>query len=153
MIESRKEVELMANWNQRMIDEFHAKGGLGITNFGDRLLLLTSLGARSGERRTTPVMYHPDNGNMVIVASKGGEPEHPGWYYNLMANPEAEVEVATPEGLRTIPVRAREAEGAERERIWADRVAIAPTFGEYQRKTSRRIPVIILEPTGASASR
>ena len=138
----------MVNWNQQIIDEFHAKGGRAVTNFGDRLLLLTSIGARSGEQRTTPVMYHRDNGNMVIIASKGGAPEHPGWYHNVKANPEAYVEVATPEGLRTVRVRAREAEGAERDRIWADRVAIAPTFADYERKTSRRIPVIILEPEG-----
>jgi deazaflavin-dependent oxidoreductase (nitroreductase family) len=136
----------MPNWNQQIIDEFHDKGGRGVTNFGDRLLLLTSRGARSGQERTTPVMFHRENGNLVIVASKGGAPVHPGWYHNLRAHPDATIEIAGDSGIETLKVRAREAQGEERDRIFADRVAIAPTFAEYERKTTRKIPVVILEP-------
>jgi deazaflavin-dependent oxidoreductase (nitroreductase family) len=111
-------------------------------------MLLTTVGAHSGKERTSPVMYHRDGERHVVVASKGGAPDNPDWYNNLKANPVARVEVGTATGTETFEVRAREAEGEERERMYADRVAIAPGFGEYQRKTSRLIPVMILERTG-----
>ena len=141
----------MQDWNQRIIDEFHTKGGRGVTNFGDRLLLLKSKGARSGEERTTPVMFHREGGNLVIVASKSGAPENPAWYYNLQANPDATVEVGGDGGIEKLSVRAREAQGEERDRIYADRVAIAPAFAEYELKTSRKIPVMVLEPVEGKA--
>ena len=133
------------NWNAAIIDEFHAKGGRGVGQFGDRLLLLTTKGARSGEERVSPVMFHRDGDRFVIIASKGGAPDNPAWYHNLVAHPEAEIEVGSEAGIETIPIRAHQAEGAERERIYAERVAIAPGFGEYQERTPRRIPVMILE--------
>jgi deazaflavin-dependent oxidoreductase (nitroreductase family) len=133
------------DWNSTIINEFHAKNGRGVGQFGDRLVLLTTTGARSGEKRTNPVMYHRDGDRYVVVGSKAGAPDHPAWYHNLKANPVATVEIAADSGTETFEVRAHEAEGEERERMWADRVAIAPGFGEYQRKTSRRIPVMILE--------
>jgi len=138
----------MANWNDATIQEFHSKAGKGVGPFGDQLILLTTVGARSGSERTSPVMYHRDGERYVVVASKGGAPDNPGWYNNLKANPMARVEVGTATGTETFKVRAREAEGEERERMFADRVAIAPGFGEYQRKTSRQIPVMILERIG-----
>ena len=138
----------MANWNDAMIQEFHSKDGKGVGPFGDQLILLTTVGARSGKERTSPVMYHRDGERYVVVASKGGAPDNPAWYDNLKANPVARVEVGTATGTETFEVSAREAEGSERERMFADRVAIAPGFGEYQRKTSRQIPVMILERTG-----
>ena len=138
----------MPNWNDATIREFHAKAGKGIAGFGDRLLLLTTVGRRSGEERITPVMYHRDGDRYVVVASKGGAPDHPAWYRNLTANPLARVEVGAETGTETFEVRAREAEGEERERLYAERVAIAPGFGEYTRMTSRQIPVMILERTG-----
>jgi deazaflavin-dependent oxidoreductase (nitroreductase family) len=138
----------MASWNQPLIQEFHAKDGKGVGQFGNRLVLLTTTGARSGKEGTTPLMYHRDGERYVVVASKSGAPDNPAWYYNLKANPVARVEVGTESGTETFEVRAHEAEGEERERIWADRVAIAPGFGDYQRKTSRRIPVMILERLG-----
>ena len=138
----------MANWNEATIQEFHAKAGKGVGPFGDQLMLLTTVGARSGEERITPVMYHRDGDRYVVIASKGGAPDHPGWYYNLKANPVAKVEVGEETGTETFEVRAREAEGDERDRIYAERVAIAPGFGEYERQTSRKIPVMILERTG-----
>lgn len=138
----------MASWSQAIIEEFHAKGGKGVGQFGNRLVLLTTTGARSGKAQTTPVMYHRDGDRYVVVASKAGAPDHPAWYHNLKANPSATVEVGTESGTETFEVRAQEAQGAERERIWADRVAIAPGFGEYQRQTSRQIPVMLLERIG-----
>jgi len=138
----------MASWSQAIIEEFHAKGGKGVGQFGNRLVLLTTTGARSGKAQTTPVMYHRDGERYVVVASKAGAPDNPAWYHNLKANPLATVEVGTESGTETFEVRAHEAQGEERERIWADRVAIAPGFGEYQRQTSRQIPVMLLERVG-----
>lgn len=138
----------MANWNDATIKEFHSKAGKGVGPFGDQLILLTTVGARSGKERTSPVMYHRDGERYVVVASKGGAPDNPDWYNNLKANPVARVEVGTTNGTEKFEVRAREAEGEERDRMFGDRVAIAPGFGEYQRNTSRQIPVMILERTG-----
>jgi deazaflavin-dependent oxidoreductase (nitroreductase family) len=138
----------MADWNEATIQEFHSKAGKGVGPFGDQLMLVTTVGARSGEERISPVMFRRDGERYVVVASKGGAPDNPGWYNNLKTNPVARVEVGAATGTETFEVRAREAEGEERERMFADRVAIAPGFGEYQRKTSRQIPVMILERTG-----
>ena len=137
----------MADWNAATIQEFHSKAGKGIGPFGDQLMLLTTVGARSGDEHITPVMYHRYGERYVVIASKGGAPDHPGWYHNLKANPVAKVEVGAETGTQTFEVRAREAEGDERDRIYAERVAIAPGFGEYERQTSRKIPVMILERT------
>jgi len=138
----------MANWNDATIQEFHSKAGKGVGPFGDQLILLTTVGARSGNERTTPVMYHRDGERYIVVASKGGAPDNPAWYDNLKANPVARVEVGTELGTETFEVRAHEAEGEERDRLYAERVAIAPGFGEYVQMTSRKIPVMILERTG-----
>lgn len=113
-------------------------------------MLLTTTGARSGDERTTPLMFHRDGERLIVVASKGGAPDHPAWYHNLKANPRARVEIGADTGIATLAVTAHEAEGDERERIWSDRVAMAPGFGEYQKQTSRRIPVMVLEPIGKS---
>ena len=93
-------------------------------------------------------MYQRDGERYIVVASKGGAPENPDWYNNLKANPVAKVEVGTEMGTESFEVRAHEAEGEERDRLYAERVAIAPGFGEYERQTSRKIPVMILERTG-----
>ena len=138
----------MANWNEATIQEFRAKAGKGVGSFGDQLILLTTRGARSGKERITPVMFHRDGERYVVIASKGGAPDHPAWYRNLKANPWARVEVGAGTGTETFEVRASEAEGEERERLYAERVAIAPGFGAYQRQTSRQIPVMILERIG-----
>jgi len=137
----------MANWNEATIQEFHAKAGKGVGPFGDQLILLTTRGARSGKDRITPVMFHRDGERYVVIASKGGAPDHPAWYHNLKANPLARVEVGAETGTDMFEVRAREAKGEERERLYAERVAIAPGFGAYQRQTSRQIPVMVLERT------
>ena len=135
----------MANWNDATIREFHAKAGKGVGGFGNRLILLTTTGARTGKERITPLMYHRDGERYVVIASKGGAPDNPDWYRNLKANPVARVEVGTATGTETFEVRAHQAKGSERDRMYAERVAFAPGFGEYERMTSRKIPVMVLE--------
>jgi deazaflavin-dependent oxidoreductase (nitroreductase family) len=109
---------------------------------GTEILLLTTTGRKSGQERTTPLIHRADDGRYVIVASKGGAPDHPGWYKNLEANPEVTIQVKQ----EVIPVRARTAEGEERERLWPMMTEVWPAYDEYQRKTEREIPVVVLEP-------
>ena len=135
----------MASWSDATIREFHAKAGKGVGPFGDQLILLTTVGARSGQKRTSPVVYHRDGERYVVIASKGGAPDHPAWYNNLKANPLANVEVGTANGIETFEVRAHEAHGDERDHLYAERVAFSPGFGEYERMTTRKIPVMVLE--------
>ena len=106
------------------------------------VLLLTTTGRRSGDTRTKALMYLPDGPNYVVIASYLGEARHPAWYLNLQANPRAEVLVRD----RRVAVTARDAEGDERGRLWAEVVRRQPDYAEYQRRTERRIPVVVLEP-------
>jgi deazaflavin-dependent oxidoreductase (nitroreductase family) len=108
---------------------------------GSTILLLTTTGRKTGTPSTTPLIYGLDGDNPVIVASKGGAPEHPGWYRNLTKTPEVEVQI---KGDR-FRARARDAEGAERDRLWAVMNEIWPHYAEYQTKTERQIPVVVLE--------
>src|SRR5256885_15249387 len=101
----------MADWNEATIQEFRSKAGKGVGSFGDRLMLLTTVGARSGEERITPVMYHRDGERYVVVASKGGAPDDPAWYPNLKANPGARGGGGPAPGTGAFGVGAREAEG------------------------------------------
>jgi deazaflavin-dependent oxidoreductase (nitroreductase family) len=105
------------------------------------ILLLTTTGRKSGEKRTMPLIFDSDDGNYVLVASKGGAPEHPAWYLNLRANPEAEVQVKGD----VFKVRARDAEGEERERLWKQMNEMWPDYDRYQERTDRQIPVVVLE--------
>ena len=105
------------------------------------ILLLTLAGRKSGKRRTTPLLYGRDGDNYVVIASMGGAPKHPAWYHNLQGQ-EAEIQV----GRKRLRVRARDAEGEERERLWALMVSLYPPYDDYQKKTERRIPVVVLEP-------
>ncbi len=132
------------DWNQRIIDEFRANEGTVGGNFeGHPLLLLHHVGRRTGMERVNPLAYQSlDDGRWAIFASKGGAPTHPHWYLNLLANPETVVEV----GTETIPVRARVAEGDERERVWSRQKELMPGFAEYEAKTERTIPVVVIEP-------
>jgi deazaflavin-dependent oxidoreductase (nitroreductase family) len=108
---------------------------------GTTILLLTTKGRHSGEPRTTPLIHRTDGDDRwVIVASKGGSPEHPAWYQNLLADPNATIEVLGEE----IPVTASTAEGAERERLWKAMVEVWPDYDGYQTKTDRQIPIVIL---------
>ncbi len=106
------------------------------------ILLLTTRGRVSGEPRTTALIFRADGDRFVIVASKGGAPDHPGWYANLLADRDATVQVRADE----LPVRARDAEGEERERLWRLMVEVWPDYEDYQRRTERQIPVVLLEP-------
>jgi deazaflavin-dependent oxidoreductase (nitroreductase family) len=135
------------NWNNKIIEEFRANGGkVGGPFAGATLLILRTVGAKSGQLRESPVAYFPqDDGSMVIVASKAGLPTNPAWYHNLKANPRFEVEV----GTETVPVVAEELTGGDRESKWAEIVAKAPGFGEYQKKTTRIIPLVRLTPAAA----
>jgi len=142
MIEAEKYSRPDMNaWNRQIMEEFHANAGkVGGPFEGIPLLLLTTTGARSGQRRTTPVGYMPDGDRLVIFATRGGLPTNPGWYYNLLAHPEATVEV----GTETFEVTAVVLTGEERDRLYARQVERAPVFAEYQAKTTRKIPVIAL---------
>jgi F420H(2)-dependent quinone reductase len=105
-------------------------------------LLLDHVGAKSGNRRTTPLTYVPDDGNVVIVASKGGHPRHPAWFHNLRANPDVTIQV----GSERRAVRARVATSEERTRLWPKVVATYGGYAGYQQRTEREIPLVILEP-------
>ena len=136
----------MKDWNKQVIDEFHANGGkVGGPFEGAPLLLLTTTGAKSGRKYTTPLMYLPDGDRMMIFASKGGAPTNPSWYHNLVAHPDATVEV----GTQTFDVTASVVTGEERDRIYAEQSKRYPNFAEYQEKTTRRIPVIVLKRKNA----
>ena len=105
------------------------------------MLLLDHIGAKSGEKRTTPLVYVRDGENLVLVASKGGNPKNPAWFHNLRANPETTVQV----GSKKRSVRARVAEAAERERLWPKAVETYGGYADYQERTDREIPLVILE--------
>ena len=109
---------------------------------GPSILLLDHVGARSGTRRTTPLLYVPDGGNVVVIASKGGHPRHPAWLHNLRANPDTTVQI----GGERRAVRAREASASERARLWRKAVDAYGGYAGYQERTTREIPVVILEP-------
>ena len=107
-------------------------------------LLLITKGRKSGEKFLFPLFYGTDGASYVIIASKGGAPEHPGWYKNLLADPVAEVQV----GTQHLTVRARTIEGAERERLWTMMLDVWPPYADYKLKTDRQIPVVVLDPVG-----
>ena len=129
--------------NAAIIDEFRAhEGKVGGQFEGAPLLLLHSTGARTGKQRVNPMMYRQVGDDYAVFASKGGAPANPDWYHNLVANPQATVEV----GSNTRDVTARVAEGEERSRIWEEQKREFPGFADYERATQREIPVVILSP-------
>jgi deazaflavin-dependent oxidoreductase (nitroreductase family) len=133
-------------FNQRTIDEFHAKEGRGVGQWGDNLLLMTVKGASSADEITIPLVYRRLGDEYVVVASKGGAPQNPNWYHNLQVNPEVEVELAGPDGTEKFPARARGlAERPERDRLFAYMTEVWPPFADYQARTDRTIPVVVLE--------
>jgi deazaflavin-dependent oxidoreductase (nitroreductase family) len=130
------------DWNRQTIEEFRANGGkVGGMWEGRPLLLLTTTGAKSGQRRTNPVMYLRDGDRLLVFASKGGAPTNPDWYHNLVAHPEVTVEV----GTENYEATATPLTGEERDRLFAEQAGLYPQFGEYQARTTRKIPVIALE--------
>ena len=136
---------MATDWNQKVIDEFHAnEGRVGAAFEGRTLLLLHHRGAKSGVERVNPVAYRRLSADSVAVfASRGGSPKNPDWYYNLVANPDVGVEI----GTETYPARARVARGEERARIWEEQKRDWPAFAEYEQKTQgiREIPVVVLD--------
>jgi len=130
------------DWNTQIIEEFHANGGkVGGQFEGANLLLLHTLGAKSNQPRINPLAYVKDGDNLVIIASKAGAPTNPDWYYNILAHPDVTLEV----GTESFKAHATVPERPERDRIFDNVVKQAPGFGEYQKNTSRIIPVVVLE--------
>ena len=134
----------MNDFNNQIVEEFRAnEGRVGGPFGGAPLLLLHTKGAKSGVDRLHPLVYLPDGDHYVIFASKGGAPTNPDWFHNLRANPKATIEV----GSSTKDVTARVAEGEERDRLFNAQKAVMPPFAEYEAKTDRVIPVVVLETT------
>lgn len=134
----------MTNQNDRnlgVIEEFRTnEGRVGGRFEGRPVLLITTTGAKSGQAHTTPVMYLADGDRWLIFASKAGAPRNPDWFHNLVANPDVTIEV----GTETIEANSAIAEPGERDALYAKQVSLYPQFGEYEQKTTRKIPVIIL---------
>jgi deazaflavin-dependent oxidoreductase (nitroreductase family) len=129
-------------FNQTVIDDFRATGGKLSGQFaGTPMLLLHTTGARTGQERVHPVVYLADGEDMVVFASKAGADTNPDWYHNLMAHSRTKVEL----GSETVEVEARVAEGDERERLWTKQKQEMPNFAEYEQKTTRTIPVVVLQ--------
>jgi deazaflavin-dependent oxidoreductase (nitroreductase family) len=134
----------MVLFGQEHVDRYRATDGAeGHEWRGTTALLLTTTGRRSGEKRTLPLIYQSDGDRYVVVASHGGSKDHPRWYYNLVAEPNVEVQVL---GDR-FKARATTAEGEERERLWTLMTAAWPAYDDYQKKTDRQIPVVVLTRT------
>src|ERR1700694_4721903 len=130
------------DYNRQLIEEVRANRGKSGGPFEGRpLLLLTTTGAKSGQRRTTPMMYVPDGDRLMVIASNVGATTHPAWYHNLVAHPQVIVEV----GAETFDATAIVTTGEERHRLWTRIVESYPFFTEHQAKTTRQIPVIVLE--------
>lgn len=129
--------------NAAIINEFRAnEGRVGGSFAGRPMLLLHSIEAKSGRERVNPLVYLRLDHGFAVFGSKGGAPTNSDWYHNLLAHPEATIEV----GTERVAVTARVADGEERDRIWAEQKRRAPQFAEYERSTNRVIPVIVLEP-------
>jgi deazaflavin-dependent oxidoreductase (nitroreductase family) len=129
------------DYNRKLIDEFRAARSDGNEPMPGRpLLLLTTTGARSGQRRTTPLMYMPDGDRLIVFASNIGAPSHPDWYRNLSTHPDVTVEV----GRETFAAAAVTLSGNERARVWNQALAQYPFFAEHQAKTTREIPLVAL---------
>ena len=140
--------ESVLAYNARNIEEFRTNGGKLGGNFdGAPVLLLTSTGARSGEQRTSPMMYFPEHGRVYVFASNAGQDTHPSWYFNILRDPAVTVEI----GERTYAATAGEVTGDEHDRIYAAQSVLYPGFAEYQAGTTRLIPVIELVEIAATA--
>lgn len=132
-------------WNRGIIDEFRANDGkVGEQFEGKPMVVITTTGAKSGAKRENPLVRLDDGGNVYVIASKGGAPDNPDWYYNLVANPEVKVEL----GTETFEARAKVVEDeAERRRLYDKMIAQFESFAEYEKSTTRRIPVVELQRT------
>ncbi|HET7419608.1 MAG TPA: nitroreductase family deazaflavin-dependent oxidoreductase [Candidatus Dormibacteraeota bacterium] len=134
------------DWNRKTIDEWHSKKGRGVGPWGDHVLLMTAMGAKTGDLITTPLVFGREGEDYVIVASKGGAPAHPTWFNNLKRNPEVEVEAPVENGTEKFKARARFVEDrAQRDRLFKSMVKIWPAYADYEKRTDRVIPVVLLE--------
>ena len=132
-------------WVRDQVDKYESSGGTEGTELrGMPVVLLTSKGARSGKLRKTPLMRVEHDGDYVVVASRGGAPTHPVWYYNLKANPDA---VTVQDGAEPFAAQVREVTGDERAAWWDRAVAAYPDYAEYQKRTDRTIPVFVATRT------
>lgn len=132
-------------FNRRLIEEFRANGGKVGGQFANApLLLLTTTGAKSGRAHTTPLAYTKDGDRLVVLASKAGAPNNPAWYHNLIAHPEVTIEL----GSERFKVKAVITTGEDRQRLFNNQAKQIPVFADYQKKTTRQIPVIVLEKIG-----
>ena len=132
----------MSDWNQKVIDELRANGGNAPSMGGATLLILHTIGAKSGQERLSPLLYRERGDDLVIFASFAGAPVNPAWFHNLVAHPDVTVEI----GGETRSVRARVADTDERDELWEWNKKDYETFADYEAKTDRTIPVVILEP-------
>jgi deazaflavin-dependent oxidoreductase (nitroreductase family) len=133
-------------WVRDQVEEFEGSGGSEgntLRETGLPVIVITNVGAKTGKVRKTPLMKVEHDGSYAAVASYGGAPKHPVWYYNFVANPRVELQ----DGAERIQMIAREVSGAERDQWWERAVAAFPPYAEYQTKTTRQIPVFVLEPT------
>lgn len=139
------------NWNDSIIEQFRANDGQ-VDRFGKHLLLLHTIGAKSGEPRIAPMMYFDEPEGIFVIASKAGAPEHPAWYHNLLVHPEVRVERATEHGIEEFDATAAATDSELRDRLF-DRFATRnPGFAGYQQNTDRVIPVVQLHPVERNAS-
>jgi deazaflavin-dependent oxidoreductase (nitroreductase family) len=129
------------DWNAKIIAEFRANDGkVGPPFEGAPLLLLNTTGAKSGQERVSPVVYQPVGDAWAVFASKAGAPTNPDWFHNLKAKPEASIEL----GTETVPVSATVLDGDQRDEIWAKQKELMPGFADYEKATTRTIPVVLL---------
>ncbi|MGC4946917.1 nitroreductase family deazaflavin-dependent oxidoreductase [Streptomyces sp. DT224] len=136
-----------SQWVRDQVEQYESSGGTeGTTMRGMPVIVLTTVGAKSGKIRKTPLMRVEHDGRYAVVASQGGAPTHPVWYHNLKADPRAELQ----DGPRRQDMTAREVTGAEKEQWWERAVEAFPDYADYQKKTDRQIPVFVLEPVDGS---
>jgi deazaflavin-dependent oxidoreductase (nitroreductase family) len=139
--QDHQETSFMNDRNRTVIDDFRANKGIVSTHTATHnIALITTTGSKTGAQRTTPLVYHKDGDRVIIVASKGGAPEHPSWYHNLVKNPTVTVEV----GEEKYEARAEVAQGEERDRLYRQQAALFESFNDYEKRTTRKIPVVIL---------
>ena len=133
-------------YNEKTIDEFHAKNGRGVGGWGDNLLLMTAKGATTTRDITTPLVQRRHGNDYIVVASKGGASVDPQWFRNIQVNPLVDIELPTAEGTERVRARARIADRPERDRLYEYMTEVWPSFAEYEVKAGRTIPVVVLEP-------
>lgn len=134
----------MSSWNDNAIAEFHENNGV-TQRWGRSLVVMHTIGAKSGAERLTPVMGFRNDRGWFVVASKGGAPENPAWYHNLVAHPSFDVEALVGDEIQTVPVTARELEGDEYAAAWERIVAKVPVFSRYAENAPRHLPVFLLD--------